>query len=274
MKKCVFIVLLLLSGSYAYNQTALFSAGPTWTTTRFTPGLLNDMLASYNAYANGFSQELQPFSSTMTGPSYALYMGFISDGMFIGLQMQRTMMYQTRVGLSPSGFGREFRLRFNDFFNHVDFGGSLKKKVDIGGSFGAGIRQVEVRSMQIYPDGTRSVGNEYYFNGVYRNQELYWTYGGFINIRPLRFITLQGRIFRNALGLGSWSGEETYLAALEDGNSFEKNRYSAYLPYDYALHVQNVSNAIIDETNVIPAQFPGWNLQLSVFLNLSFGDKD
>jgi hypothetical protein len=276
MNKHLILGFFLLQAAWTFGQQSFGGIGPSWTTTRFTPGLLNDMVTSYNTYfSNNMEQPLEPFSSTMTGLTYALYTGFRIEGIFIGMQGQRTQFTQTRESFFNNGYGREYRLRFADLAMMADFGFSVKKLLDVGGSFGGGLRFVEVRSMQLYPNGIRSIGNEYYFNGVYTNSEGTLLYGAFMNVRPIKHITLQARLFRNVPGFGTSSYEDLALTALEDGNTWDKNLYTTILPYDFEKYVQDVSNGVKDPyENVIPASFPGWNLSFTAFINLNFGAKD
>lgn len=263
-------VLCLLWVFPVRGQGFIAGGGITYQQSTFEPGLLNDLLTSFNAYFenSGLTTPFTPFDGQMQGVTYNIILGVRSQGIYGALQMGRTTMTQQRTASFANGYARELTFEMRDLYGLVDFGVAIKKRLDIGLSLGSGIRHAEMISAQIYPDGTRSVGHEYYFNGIYNNQELVWHYGAVVNVHFLKFITVQGRLFRSALGPGSTPTEQAYLIAMDDidGNKYP---FAEYLPKDYARFVENAQDQVYDfENNVIPAQFPGWNLQLSLLLTI------
>ena len=270
--KPFYLGLSLLIGTCASLKAQMrldFSIGPSASLNVFQRGRLNDFVNSYNAYYqanNNFTQPFKPISSSQLGWGWHSSLKFVSDNLGVGGYFHQDVFQQKRESYLGQ-WGRALELEFRDWSAGVSFG-RVWDRASLDLILGAGIRRSNVRSLQIYPDGSRSIGEEFFLNGYYRMQRASLNIGLAYEYEFKPWLGLKLRAEYFSPGFMSGRADQLALYALSD--NYKDPVSAAYLPHDFGLWVDNVNNNTYDyEENVIPAQFFGLTTSLSLVFKLN-----
>jgi hypothetical protein len=254
-------VYLTLHGGYSYNK--------------FTPGLLNTFVDSYNTYlASYLKTPMEKFDTRMTGirKGFGMYANF--DGMVVGIDFSKVRYRQERLSAYNNGNGRGLDIEFVNWDTQIDIGAALFETGSIGFMMGASIRSGTIYSYAYSWDPEyRSFGPEYWLNGIYKGGlQADINLGISMRIPVTRFARLQIQAYYPLPFADNTEGEE-YLSAFSDASA-GKNISSEYFPYDLPQSEANINAGIYDyQTNVIPNVFRGVYVNAALMLPIRIGSK-
>ena len=263
LKHLLLLAAVSLACLSASAQSFALYGGPVYVQRNFKPGGLNELTESYNAYqqansAVGLASGLEPFSGSMSGLGWMIGAEGNANKLAFAFEMDLVKLSQTRTSLFTTNWGRELVFEFDDFTFDAMMGAGEKAK--IMGVFGGTFRNVAMNSYQVYPDGSRSIGSEYYFNGRYRGFQAGLNVGAAFSLNLTKFAALRLKAVWQSDLLNFTPPEDAYLTALGDPKKVVLT--SEYLPKDFGQYISDVNQGIYDfEENVIPTLFYG--LQLS-----------
>src|SRR5690554_627417 len=187
------------------------------------------------------------------------------EWIYFGVSYLPNKFVQERSVMYSNGYGRSFR--WEDKRNEVlfDFGfGS--KYIDVFGTFGVNFNKYRMTSYQVYPDGSKSLSNDFYFNGVFKTEDTGLAYGFGIKIKPINFLAIDVRyLYANHKMFGEYRTEditkgELVLTDFSFARSPEMNEF----PRDF--------NAPYTYENSIAPKFNKHYLTISLIFHLRTND--
>lgn len=260
-------ILLVLSGLHNFGRAQLdLVLGPGYGVS-YTFGKYQAMQANYESYLRDIEQKNpnisyeadKTFATTSIVDYLSFRVGASFDGGYFGFSFIPNTHAQIRNVQFANGYGRRFVFseRRYEYIFDLGFG---SRKFDFFGSFGVNMNKFRVASYTLYPDGSASLTNEYYYNGVYKYFDAGLSYGLGFHIKPIQYLGFE---FRYLFAHHSFPGENTDLVAQEEGFSdfsYAKTVGTDAYPEDYT---QGFSG-----DNKLKPQFSQHYLSISVIFHL------
>lgn len=206
----------------------------------YTVAKYDQLQASYASYlqdlennTNGMSYEADPnFNAKLISDFLSFRIGASFEGGYVGFAFLPNTNIQTRNVSFSNNYGRKFVFsdRRHEYVFDIGYG---SKKFDFFGTFGVNMNKYRMVSYAVYPDGSESLTNEYYYNGVYKNFDAGLSYGFGFQIKPVQYVGFE---IRYLFASNRFPGERTDLvaenASMGDFSYAKKVGTEAY-PLDY-----------------------------------------
>lgn len=240
MRLFILAIAILYCSAISFSQLDFF-IGPGYGVS-YNISRYDRLQSSYDSYLQsiensnpGIEYEADPnFDSKQFTDFLSFHFGASFDGGFFSFNFMPNTTRQTRTVMFPNNYGRKFVFsdRRYEFLFDIGYG---SKKVDVFGSFGVNMNKYRMVSYSIYPDGSASLTNEYYYNGVYKNFDAGLSYGLGVNIKPIQFLAIE---LRYIYAHNKFPGENTDLVpeteSLTDYSDAKAVGSETY-PADYTL---------------------------------------
>lgn len=240
MRLFILAIAILYCSAIGFSQLDFF-IGPGYGVS-YNISKYDRLQSSYDSYLQsiensnpGIEYEADPnFDSKQFTDFLSFHFGASFDGGFFSFNFMPNTTRQTRTVMFPNNYGRKFVFsdRRYEFLFDIGYG---SKKVDVFGTFGVNMNKYRMVSYSIYPDGSASLTNEYFYNGVYKNFDAGLSYGLGINYKPIQFLAIE---LRYIYAHNKLPGENTDLIA-DTGSlydpSYAKTVGTGSFPSDYTL---------------------------------------
>jgi hypothetical protein len=206
---------------------------------------LNTFKKSYNDYyALGMKNPFDMYGNLpQTGFQYGVDIVFMKEKEN-GFFFRSGLLFSNSKSVSSCTIWNNYRndivLKFHDWQVPADIGYSIKGIVAFYLAMDISMRKTRLEYWQYYPDGSKSVGNEFDMNGVYTATVPVFNYGGGMVLRYKRF-TIP---VRYTLGRTIFNVEKVPLTDY-DANQFRSNSF----PLDYSKYQSDILGE--DQDNAI-----------------------
>ena len=194
----------------------------------FTKSPLNRLQDSYTSYLSFLDQNFanDPYTADPNWdlksviPAYSIELGISGNLAMLTVAYVPHFLKQERSVMRESGYGRHFKWteQRHDILFDVGFGSEY---IDVYGSVGVNMNNYKMVSSIVYPSGTKSVTNEFDFNGVFRHFDTGYSAGLGVRIKPVSFLALNIRYLFSSDIL---PGEKS--SAIEDQSSLYDASYA------------------------------------------------
>lgn len=231
---------------------------------QWNPAPFNGFVASYNDYlGNLLKTPMDEFPSTLVGFQRGFGGYYSRDRFILGCEFFKTKFQATRVSSFLNGRGNEIELNFIDWQFTLDFGRKFGERFSMSALVGTGLRAGVIDVRVRHFAGSLSLGEEFYFSGVYRSGfQNDFLLGAQARLQLLPFLDVQARLYRSIPMFETTEG--AMLGAFEDSGPGQVIS-ATYFPADFALYESNAQNGVYDyEENIIPMAFRGWYINMGV----------
>lgn len=206
----------------------------------FSKGRLDKLQDSYTSYQTYISTNFvgdpfvadQNWDTKSTVQALSFHAGISGNSYMAGVAYFPFRLKQERNVMQESGYGRKFvwEEKRNEILFDVGYG---SKYIDVFGSFGVNFNTFKMLSYQIYPNGTLSINNEFYFNGLFSVFDAGVSFGAGLKVKVIPFLALEMRyIYAGTLLPGERNSIIEDPTALSD-NSFSRIPGTNHFPQDY-----------------------------------------
>jgi hypothetical protein len=253
--KAILYIALLVLPIFSFGQNVKFKLeiGPRWL--NYNPEQFNSYLNTYNAYMQTIGvNATQPYaelSSTVVRPM----------GLGFGICYSEPGMAYVNVHFSSSNFqqesnyrrseatqyGRDFVFRTNSKLYLLESGYCFDNGFVLGGGLSILLNNYRVEVWQVYTDGSRSLGKEYYTNGYYSNSN------SLIGLNAFSEINIYKNMVKlNFRAVYHWNFVAALIGDDPTSGSRMTNWYAndpliGMLPLDYGRFVNAVNTYDINE---------------------------
>lgn len=224
----------------------------------FTKSNIHSIQDSYSSYIlmeknnapEGVTINADPnFDRKQVSDFLSFQMALSIERVYFGLSYLPNKFVQERSVMYSGGIGRIFRWedKRNEVLFDVGFG---SKYIDVFGTFGVNFNKYRMTSYQVYPDGTRSLSNEFYFNGVFKTEDTGISYGLGLKIKPINFLAIDVRyLYANHALPGEYNSSDNIEGELVLTDfSFARSPEMSEFPQDFNAPY-NYKNAIAPKFN-------------------------
>ncbi|WP_417264732.1 hypothetical protein [Brumimicrobium sp.] len=262
----------VLMSSYINAQMDLiFTPGYGVAFTKSNIHAIQDSYSSYillteNDAPEGITVNADPnFDRKHISDFLSFQLALSGNWVYFGISYMPNKFVQERSVMYSNGYGRTFR--WEDKRNEVlfDFGfGS--KYIDVFGTFGVNFNKYRMTSYQVYPDGSKSLSNDFYFNGVFKTEDTGLAYGFGIKIKPINFLAIDVRyLYANHKMFGEYrTSDITEGGMVLTDFSFARSPVMSEFPQDF--------NAPYSHKNSIAPMFNKHYLTISLIFHYRTND--
>jgi hypothetical protein len=235
---------------------------------QWNPGPFNGFVNSYNDHLSAVMKTpMDEFPATLVGFQRGFGGYYSRDRFMLGFEFFKTKFQTTRESEFLNGRGNAIELNFIDWQFSMDIGRKFGERFSLSALVGTGLRAGVVDVRINHFDGSQSIGNEFYFAGVYRSGfQNDFLLGVQARLQLLPFLDVQARIYRTIPMFETTEG--AMLGAFEDSGPGQLIA-ATYFPADYAVYESNAQNGVYDyEENVIPMSFRGLYINVGVAVKI------
>lgn len=199
-------------------------------------GDLNNIQNSLASYFTYLDQQVGPdnytavdnWTANQLRPHFSAHLGYHLEGLVVGMGYSWVNFSQERVVRLDNGFGRQFNWQETRNEILVDFGWA-SPKLELFTLLGANISNYKMAVYQIYPDDTRSINNEYSFNGLFKQNDVGFSYGLGAKFKFMKRLAVD---LRYLISSDKLLGEPEEALTMTD-NSSGRDPATSELPADY-----------------------------------------
>ena len=183
--KLILTSILLLSSCILLSQSGFY--GSFGYGFNYGKGDLSGIQDSYTSYKVYSSQtySADPFEdngnwkTNQASPTLSFTIGYQMDDLLFDMSFHRSAYSQDKELIRESGYGRSFlwKEKRNEILVNV---GYRFEKLAIFAGLGSNFNKFSMASYQVYPDGTKSINNEFIFNGLFKGEDVGTSYSAAI----------------------------------------------------------------------------------------------
>lgn len=244
MKKILFI--LFFGASLTVKSQNILGAGVGLDVMAGETDELNTFVKTFNNYyGSSLSKPLKNFGLTK-GYSFTAG-GYLDTYSFVlGAWISRGNMFQKSKAVFTDNREVEMVQHLAKTTLYTDYGWWAGDNVIISGTLAASLWRNDLRIYSIYSDGTKSIGNDNFLNGIYSSYSASFDFGLNVSLvfEPIKIDIRALKDFKVA---------NTQLSDLSAG----KGIYDQNVPIDY-------TKGTFDETNRMHGGFSGYYFSVSV----------
>ena len=126
-------------------------------------------------YAGDAFEDNGNWKNYQASPSLSLTLGYQIDYLLFDMSYHRSTYSQEKELIRNSGYGRHFLWQEERNEVLVNIGYRFDNMSLIGG-IGTNFTKYAMASYQVYPDGTKSINNEFNFNGLFKGEDVGLSY--------------------------------------------------------------------------------------------------
>lgn len=229
----------------------MLSIGTSFNAISFNTKELNSFVESFNSFhSNQINKPLDKFGMAY-GYSFGIGGVFDNYPKVIAATLTRENLYQNSTANFNNNTGVQITQHIAKTTLYTDYGWYLMDNMTISGTVAASLWRNDIRHYTTYPDGTKSLGRDSQFNGIYSSVKASFDFGLNLSywIKPVK-IELRG--------LKDFTFASTSLIDASIGKTLEAN----YLPINYG-------SSTINQSNRISGVFTGFyfSLMISYFIS-------
>lgn len=243
-KYIIFYITIIVAG--VLNSQNMLSIGTGFNAISFNTNELNNFTESFNSfYSNQLNKPLNKFGMSY-GYSFGIGGVFDNYPKVIGATITRENLYQNSSAIFNDKTGVQITQHIAKTTLYTDYGWYLMDNMTLTGTLAASIWRNDLLHYTTYPDGTKSLGQDSQYNGIYSSTKASFDFGLNLSywIKPIK-IELRG--------LKDFTLASTSLIDASIGKTLEAN----YLPINYG-------SSTIDQSNRIRGVFTGFYFSLMV----------
>lgn len=179
--KTILTTLIILLSFLSFSQTgAYLSLGYGL---NYGKGDLTGIKNSYTSYklyskqthTNDSFEDNGNWKEVQTSPTLSITAGYQIENLLFDMSYHRSIFSQEKELIRQSGYGRNYLWKEKRHEVLVNVGRRIGKLAFIAG-LGSNFTNFTMASYQVYPDGSKSINNEYSFNGLFKGSDVGFSY--------------------------------------------------------------------------------------------------
>lgn len=192
------------------------------------------------AYAGDAFEDNGNWKNNQASPTFSLTAGYQIDALLFDMSYHRSAYTQEKELIRNSGYGRSFLWKENKNEVLVNIGYRFDQLAIFGG-LGSNFNKFTMASYQVYPDGTKSINNEFTFNGLFKGQDVGLSYSVAAKYYFFEFLHAELRYIYSTDKLVGGGSEFLALSDFNDGRA----PLTSEFPGDYTKPLGFSNNVLV-----------------------------